>query len=167
MSAILKVTLLATNHDRKGFACGVPELDRYLQKQARQDLKRKLAVPYVLANDEGRIAGFYTLSSFSIEIGELPEKIANKLPYPKIPAVLIGRLAVDRSFQGQGVGERLLMDALSRSAEQGRTLGLWAIVVQAKNQSAADFYMKYDFMPLPGSRRHLFLPMKTIAALFQ
>ena len=160
-------SVLATGHDRNGFASGVSELDSYLQKQARQDLKRKLAVPYVLADDEGRIAGFYTLSSFSIEISELPEKIAGKLPYPNIPAVLIGRLAVDHEFQGQGIGEHLLMDALNRSAEQGRTMGLWAVVVHAKNKRAVTFYRKYGFIPFPGSARHLFIPMKTIAALFR
>lgn len=160
-------SVIATKHDRKNFTCGVPDLDRYLQKQARQDLKRKLAVPYVLADDAGRIAGFYTLSSFSIGISDLPEKIAGKLPYPKIPAVLIGRLAVDKSFQGQGIGEHLLMDALNRSAGQGRTMGLWAVVVHAKDKRAAAFYRKYDFVPFPGNIRHLFLPMKTVAALFR
>lgn len=167
MSVNLGISVLATSHDRKRFACGVPELDGYLQRQASQDLKRRLAVTYVLAESGGRIAGYYTLSNFSIELTELPEKMAGKLPYPRIPAVLIGRLAIDQDFQGRGIGERLLMDALNRSTEQSRAMASWAVVVHAKNESAANFYLNYGFIPFPGSSLHLFLPMKTIAALFR
>lgn len=167
MPADLTISVLAPRHDRKGFRCGVPELDGYLQRQARQDLKRRLAVPYILADAEGKIAGYYTLSNFTIELSAIPAAIAKKLPYPKIPAVLIGRLAVDNGSRGRGLGEHLLMDALNRAAGQSEVLGAWAVVVHSKSDAAAEFYGKYGFIPFPDNRRHLYLPMKTVAALFE
>src|ERR1700693_1638983 len=105
--------LLGPAHDRGGFSCGVPALDTYLQKQAGQDVRRHVAVAFVATSDGKTIAGYYTLSQYSVELGVLPEELAGKLPrYPLVPATLIGRLAVSAAFRGQGVGELLLMDAL-------------------------------------------------------
>lgn len=113
------------------------------------------------------IAGYYTLASYSVSPGELPPGTARKLPrYPQLPAAILGRLAIAEKYKGQGLGEHLLLDAMKRSLDQSMVMGLFALFVDAKDESAADFYRRYDFMPLPTRPLRLFLPMKTIADLF-
>lgn len=162
----IRFDLLGTVHDRAQFSCGVPALDTYLQKQARQDVRRRVAVAFVAAPDGKTIAGYYTLSQYSVELGVLPEEIAGKLPhYPLVPATLIGRLAVSAAFRGQGIGELLLMDALSRCLNGSREVASAAVIVDAKDAGAAAFYRKYGFLELPKMARRLFLPMATVEAL--
>src|ERR1700752_4208742 len=106
-----QVKLLGSSHDRLGFSCGLEPLDTYLKKQARQDVKKRVAAAFVLTPDGQTIAGYYTLSQFSVDLGMVPQDIARRLPkYPIVPATLIGRLAVSTAFRGQGAGELLLMD---------------------------------------------------------
>jgi len=113
------------------------------------------------------IAGYYTLAGYSVSPGELPPNVAKKLPrYPQIPAAMLGRLAIAEKYQGQGLGEHLLLDAMKRSLDQSRVMGLFALFVDAKDDNAADFYRRYEFIPLPTNPPRLFLPMKTIADLF-
>ena len=103
-------------HDRKGFVCGKEALDQYFQRQVTQDARRHLATPFVMVMPDGVIGGFYTLSSTALRLHDLPDDIAKRLPrYPLIPATLIGRLAIDRGYHGQGWGSFLLLDALHRS----------------------------------------------------
>ena len=117
--------------------------------------------------DRREIAGYYTLAAYSISPGDLPAEIAGKLPrYPQIPAALLGRLAVSGKYKGQGLGEYLLLDAMQRSLDQSKALGLFALFVDAKDEQAANFYRRYDFIPLPSQPLRLFLPMKTITDLF-
>jgi GNAT superfamily N-acetyltransferase len=100
--------------------------------QDGQDLRRACATSFVLSPKRGAssILGYYTLSSYGIDVGELPADVVKKLPrYPLIPATLLGRLAVDRRYQGQGVGEFLLMDALHRALVQSAEIGTAAVVV--------------------------------------
>ena len=158
---------LAKHHDRAAFSCGVKALDQYLQKQATQDVKRHVAVAFVLTPDSKTIAGFYTLSQYAIELDVIPEEIARKLPkYPLVPATLLGRLAVSAKFRSLRLGEKLLMDALCRSFQGSRQLASAAVVVDAKDDAAATFYRKYGFLKLPKVANRLFLPMGTIAELF-
>ena len=158
---------LGTRHDRAAFSCGHRQLDLYLQRQAGQDLKKKAAVPFVITPDGETIAGFYTLSQYAVDLGELPEEISKRLPrYPLVSATLLGRLAVDQRFRGRGLGERLLMDALYRALQSSLQVASAAVVVDAKDDRAVDFYRKYGFIDLPGMRRRLFLPMRTIEQLF-
>jgi hypothetical protein len=108
---------LGQKHDklRAAFSCGAESLDRYLKQQAGQDAKRRAAVPYVLVSTDNRIAGYYTLSSDNIRADDLPSEIVKQVKLPRCPvigATLIGRLARDLSFRGQGVGELLLVDDL-------------------------------------------------------
>jgi ribosomal protein S18 acetylase RimI-like enzyme len=113
------------------------------------------------------IAGYYTLAGYSVSPGELPPNVAKKLPrYPQIPAAMLGRLAIAEKYKGQGLGEHLLLDAMKRSLDQSRVMGLFALFVDAKDDNAADFYRRYEFIPLPTNPLRLFLPMKTIADLF-
>jgi len=163
--ANLRIEALEAHHNRAGFCCGIPDLDAYLQQRASQDLKRKLAAIFVLTEDSKTIAGFYTLSAHSIVGADLPPELAKRLPRFPLPVTLLGRMAVAQSLQGAGLGEYLLLDALNRSLGGSRQVASWAVVVDAK-AGARNFYLKHDFIALPGSPDRLFLPMKTIEALF-
>ena len=161
---------LGNHHNREDFSCGNSGLDRYLKEQARQDLRRGCAAPFVLAPERGgtSILGYYTLSSYGVDIGEFPADVAKKLPrYPLIPATLLGRLAVDRRYQGQGVGEFLLMDALHRALMQSAEIAAAAVVVDAIDAGAVKFYQHFGFVAFPLLAGRLFLPMKAVSALFQ
>jgi ribosomal protein S18 acetylase RimI-like enzyme len=159
---------LGSEHDRAAFSCGVRDLDRYLKQQASQDARNRVAAPFVLRGaDSRRIVGYYTLSAATIKLKELPADAARRLPrYPWLPAVLIGRLAVDREFAGQGWGKVLLVDALQRSVAQSRQIAAMAVVVDAKDDAARGFYERYGFQQLLEHQNRLFLPMKTIEQSF-
>jgi GNAT superfamily N-acetyltransferase len=164
------VELLRNDHKRADFSCGDASLDGYLKQQAGQDLRRACATPFVLVPEHGDtlILGYYTLSSYGIDIGELPADVAKKLPrYPVIPATLLGRLAVDRRYQGQGTGAFLLVDALRRALVQSTEIAAAAVVVDAIDADAAKFYQRFGFVPFPSTEGRLFLPMKTAAELFR
>ncbi len=162
-----QVQPLGPHHDRSGFSCGVEPLDNYLKRQARQDVRKRVAAVFVLIPDSSIIAGFYTLSQYSIDLGRIPQDIARTLPkYPIVPATLIGRLAVNAVFRGQGLGELLLMDALHRSLTLSQHVASAAVIVDAKDDPAMRFYRKYGFLELPNAKGRLFLPMATIEQLF-
>ncbi|HET9430825.1 MAG TPA: GNAT family N-acetyltransferase, partial [Chitinophagaceae bacterium] len=108
--------LLANSHERARFSCGKAMLDNYIQKRAKQDVKGKVSACFILSDDGGEIKGYYTLSNGSIPRSLLPGSIVKQLPkYQDLPVTLLGRLAVDKKFQGQKLGELLLLDALKRS----------------------------------------------------
>jgi ribosomal protein S18 acetylase RimI-like enzyme len=158
---------LGTSHDRAAFSCGVPPLDKYLQTQASQDMKKSLAAVYVLTPDGKTIAGFYTLSAYSVELDKIPDEIAKKLTrMPEVPATLIGRLARSNAFSGQRIGESLLTDALKRSLANSESVASWAVIVDGKDAGAVAFYKKYGFMEIPSTPNRLFFPMGTIAKLY-
>jgi len=161
---------LRDGHNRGDFSCGNASLDRYLKEQAGQDLRRNCAMPFVLLSDRPgtRILGYYTLSSYGIDVGDLPVEVVKKLPrYPLVPATLLGRLAVDRSFQAQGIGEFLLMDALRRALIQSAEIAAAAVVVDAIDAGAIKFYRHFGFVAFPAIADRLFLPMKAVASLFR
>jgi predicted GNAT family N-acyltransferase len=157
---------LGSNHDRVGFSCGVESLDRYLQKQARQDSDRKLASIFVLTSDGSTIAGFYSLSAQTIMADELSAALARKLPHFPLPATLLGRMAVSQTLRGQRLGEFLLMDALRRAWLATQQVASWAVIVDAK-QGAREFYIRYGFIAAAQCPDRLFYPMASIAKLFQ
>jgi ribosomal protein S18 acetylase RimI-like enzyme len=162
-----RVEPLGKQHDRASFSCGVELLDRYLQKQAGQDLAKRVAATFVITPDGKVIAGFYTLSAHAVNLADLPANIAKKLPrYPHVPATLLGRLAVSSNFQGQGIGELLLLDAFQRVVVSSREIASAVIVVDAKEERARAFYQHHDFIPLPSQPNRLFYPVKTIEMLF-
>jgi len=148
------------------FCCGVEALDRYFHHQVFQDIRRRLTACYVaLCGDPERICGFYTLSACHIALPNLPAEITRKLPpFPAIPAVRIGRLAVDTRFLGRGLGSAMLVDAARRVAESD--IAAFALVVDAKDAKAVAFYEHHGFSPLDvaGEGRTLFIPLKAIAA---
>jgi GNAT superfamily N-acetyltransferase len=158
---------LSSGHDRTIFCCGVEQLDRYFQQQATQDQRRFVAAPFVALDlDRNQIIGYYTLSATSILLEDLPPDIAKKLPkYPLLPATLLGRLAIHQSYQKQGWGDCLLMDALYRSYIN--EIASIAVVVDALNESAVSFYEYYQFIRFPDHPHRLFLPMKSIQNIFK
>lgn len=157
------IEALASQHDRKGFSCGVFALDRYLKEQAGQDIKRRAALCYVAhEQDSTRIAGYYTLSAGDVALRDMPEDIARRLPrYPVIPVARIGRLAIDTAFQGKRLGAALLWDAADRALRA--EMGVFALSVDAKDERAATFYRHYGFVTFDSQPLKLFLPLTTVA----
>ena len=163
-----RIDPIGKSHDRAQFSCGRAALDRYLQQQARQDAEKSAAAPFVLtAPPSLRVLGYYTLSASLVNTSELPDTLAKKLPrYPQLPVTLLGRLAVDQSMKGKGIGQFLLLDAWHRCLEAAGYIAAMAVVVDAKDDAAEAFYRHYSFVPLQRQPRRLFLPMKTVAGLF-
>lgn len=147
------------DHDRAGFVSGAEALDRYLREQASQDVKRRIATCFVaISASNGELAGYYTLAAAGVALEALAQEVARKLPrYPVVPAALLGRLAVSLRYQGQGLGGVLLADAILRVARAD--IGVFALLVDAKDGSAQSFYEHYGFMQLPGADRRLCLPI--------
>lgn len=157
-----------SKHERKHFTCGVEALDDYLKKQASQDIKRGVTQLYVRANEEGDIGAYYTLSAYTVALDELPPDFAKKLPrHPNVPAILLGRLAVHKQLQGQGLGSVTIADALMRAfVVSSEWIGVGAVVVDAIGESAAEFYQRHGFMLLPNSPLKLFVPITTVKQMF-
>jgi predicted GNAT family N-acyltransferase len=161
-SADLRIAPLGELHDRAGFSCGVESLDRYLETQAGQDVRRKANAVFVLGSEAEpeRVLGYYTLCAMAISQGEVPEAARKHVPrYPLVSCTLIGRLAVAKDQQGQRLGSILLADALLRAFESASTVGSSMVVVDALDEVAASFYAAHGFMRLPDSLR-LVMPMR-------
>ncbi|HHF7367442.1 TPA: GNAT family N-acetyltransferase [Legionella bozemanae] len=161
------ISSLNQTHQRQKFSCGMDLLDNYLHKQATQDYRRHISVTYILNdNENNQVAGYYTLSSSSIELTDLSDNLQSKLPqYPLLPATLIGRLAVDLKYQKQTLGELLLIDALKRSYQNAIEIASIAVIVEAINDNAIKFYKKYGFVPILSNESKLYLPIKSIGKL--
>lgn len=124
-----------------------------------------MAAPFVLVLPDGALGGYYTLSATAVKLSDLPNQTARRLPrYPLVPATLLGRLAVDRRFQGRGYGRFLLADALYRVARN--EIASFAVIVDAKDEAARRFYERESFLPLPDQPMKLFRPMADIKQLF-
>lgn len=161
-------TLLNSDYHKQDFQSGTHQLDNYLHHQAGQDVKRKLTAVFIFPGEDFTIKGYYTLSNDALSRKNIPEHLLKKLPpaYMKLPVTLLGRLAIDKSFQNQGLGGLLLIDALKRSYHTAvSSIGSMAVVVDPINDNATRFYLKYGFINLPDSGR-MFIPMGTIAQLF-
>lgn len=156
---------LADYHDREGFSCGVKELDDYFRKYARQNAEQGVAAVFVLVSkrNSSLVLGYYTLSATIIDAGKLPEDFRRKLPrYQQLPATLVGRLARSKDLGGKGIGEKILVNALRRSANNSRTIGSLAVVVDAKSDQAKQWYLKYGFLELRDHPNRLYLPLQSI-----
>ena len=162
------IEFLNNHHNKTNFDCTYETLNNYIKFQAGQDVKRKLTACYVLFDEDSkRIQGYFTLSNYSIPLSDLPEIYKKKLPknYHNIPTILLGRLAIDKKFQGFSYGKILLIDALKRSYEVSNEIGSFAVVVDPIDNIAEEFYSKYDFINLPDSGK-MFITMKTLKLLF-
>ncbi len=154
-------------HKRNAFTSGHERIDRYFRETVSQDCKRDYVTCYVLIErTTNKIAGFYTLSGYSIPLNNIPPELASKLPrYPSVPAVLIGWMGRDLTFRAEGIGSMLLYDAIRRVASA--PVGAYALCADAIDENAAAFYLKHQFQPLSSRPQTLFLPMKTAQTLVE
>lgn len=160
MTAGFRIEPLGPTHHRTGFSSGVEPLDRYLRELATQDIKRRISNCFVALDQAGIIAGYYTFAATSLAMTELSAEEVKRLPrYPLLPAGLIGRLAVDRRFQGRRLGGALIMDAAIRAAHADSAI--FALVVDAKDETAISFYLHHGFRQLVSKPATLFLPIAT------
>lgn len=160
-------------HDRTAFDSGVPSITRYLRRYARQNRELGIGVTYVLTGEgepeggESRpVLGYYTISSGEVAVRDLPEEERDRLPRYPIPVIRLGRLGVDRTVQGEGLGELLLVDALKRSGRIAEELGAYAVEVHALGQEARRFYERYGFTALEDDEDHLYLPISAVRTLW-
>jgi GNAT superfamily N-acetyltransferase len=157
----LQIQGLQSHHDRKDFDCGEAPLNDFLQRYARQQGDKDFSRTYVATEvAQSRILGFYAISSASIDFANWP--VTLRLPRYPVPIVRIGRLAVDTRSQGQGVGLALLQHAMTLAVTTAEKIGLYAVVVDAKHEAAAAFYMKFGFVRFPDQRLTLFLTTEVI-----
>lgn len=154
-------TLLTKADDLSGFSCRNPVFDNYLRERASQDMRRR-AANVVLFRKGGApdVVGYYTISSFGIALAELSDTMRKRLPrYPVVPAVLVGRLALDHRHEGMGLGRFLLIDALERAT--GLDVAVWGVVVDAVDDDAVQFYEHFGFIRLKSDSGRLILPIET------
>ena len=165
MSAPFRLEALTATHDRTAFSCGESELDRYFQTQVTQDIRRHITNCFVaIEAATGHVAAFYTIAAAGISISDIPPEMAKRLPrYPSLPAVRIGRLAVDQRVHGRGLGSALLADAARRTLEAAPAA--FALVVDAKNDGAVAFYEHHGFLRFAARPFTLFLPLATAAKI--
>lgn len=163
---VWSIQRLSADHDRSAFDCGHPVLNNWLRHQAGQFDRRDLARTFVaVVPGELRVRGYYAISSHRVVHEALPAPDAKGLPRLDVPVVLLGRLAVDRSVQGQGLGGLLLVDALKRTVQLADELRIRAVEVDAIDDDARWFYLHYGFRSLSDDPRHLFLPIHEIRKL--
>lgn len=163
----LIITPLGKQHDRKSFDCGEPSLNQYLHRYANQDTKRRVNRVFVASPPDAprQVIGYYSLSAGSLDTADLPETLRQRLPRYPVPVVLLGRLAVVESRQGKGLGSILLADALQRVVQASQVMAVYAVVVDALNDRAAQFYQQFGFIPFPSQPLKLFLPMDSVSPL--
>ena len=153
---------LSPHHDRRDFDCGVEELNSYLQRYSGQHERKGIGRTYVATKEtETRVLGYYTISSSAVAFEVVPEN----LPRHPVPVALIGRLAVDKVARSQRLGETLLIHALRSAQRAAKIVGIYAVVVDALDESAKSFYLKYGFNELTDDQLHLYLPMRAIERL--
>lgn len=161
-----RIERLERRHDRSRFDCGRLPLDVWLRERADQFDRRDLSRTFVAVRpDSATVVGYYALSAHCILFEELPDGESKGLPQFDLPAVLIGRLAVDRSVQGRGLGSLLLIDALRRCVDIADRTGVRFVEVDALDEAARTFYLRFGFRELLDDARHLLMPMQDIRRL--
>ena len=140
----LVIVPLTAAHNRAGFHCNVKALDQYIQKQAGQDVRRRISRVFVavLPDNPEEMIGYYTLSSLSIGLEDLPQKLTGKLPKHPVPAALIGRLAVSHNAQACGIGKMMLVDAIKRTLSVSDQIAIYAMAVDAINDNAPSAFIR-------------------------
>lgn len=162
-----KVEPLASHHDRSVFDCGEPSISEWIKHQASQFEARDLAQVYVLIRGgDRRVLGYYSISACHVRFEGIPPEHVKRLPKRiAIPAALIGKLAVDQSLRGQGLGSVLLYDALARIRDLAESIGIRAVVVDAIDERAREFYRHFKFIDFRDEPRRLFLPLSVVRKL--
>ena len=159
----MRVIPLTGNHDRQGFDCGRQELNDWLRKIARQHQDKGLSKTFVAIREDApdRIHGYYALTLAELENRHLPESWRKKLPR-RIPGVRLGRLAVDQRHHGKGLGELLLVDALTRAQRVYTEAGGIDLFVDAIDEQVASYYRRFGFEACPDHPLLLFLPVQVM-----
>jgi ribosomal protein S18 acetylase RimI-like enzyme len=153
---------LAPAYDRAGFSCGVAPLDRYFRELATQDIRRRVSNCFVALDPAGKVAGYYTFAATSLPLPDLAPEHARRLPrYSALPAVLIGRLAVDQAFRGRGLGSAMIVDAIARAMRAEPAI--FALIVDAKDDAARGFYEHLGFHQFTSRPMTLYLPIAEAA----
>jgi GNAT superfamily N-acetyltransferase len=157
----LRIEKLHRTHPIEQFTCGQPELDRFLIRHALHAQQANSSQTYVaISGDE--IVGFYTIVAGAVHHADAPERVVKGMPRHPIPLLVLARLAVHAEAQGRGIGAGLLLDALGRTLQVADMIGVRALAVHAKDDSAAGFYRHFGFTPSPSDPRHLFMLIKDI-----
>jgi len=154
----LRIELLTRQHDRKQFDCAEPSLNEWLQRMALQQQEKNFARTRVMVESDrpAHILGYYALLPAQVDTTHFPA--SRKLPR-RLPCLLLGRLAVHRTAQGQGIGELLLVDGIERTRRSIAEIGGAGLYADALNERSATFYMRYGFQPLTGDSKRLFLSL--------
>lgn len=163
MSTYSRPRPIAATDDTSAFDSGEPLVDEYLRKRALANHTEGASRCFVTVHDD-RVAGFYALAAGGIYRRDVAGKVRRNMPEP-IPVILLSRLAVDRKHQGCGLGKQLLRDAVLRSVEVSEIIGVRVMLIHAKNETARDFYARFDFEPSPTDPSHLLLLMQDARAL--
>jgi GNAT superfamily N-acetyltransferase len=160
VTAPFRVEALGPAHARETFSCGVQALDQYLVTQASQDVRRRMSACYVAVEvSSNRLAAYYTLAAGGVPLNDLPPELTKRLPrYPSVPVARVGRLAVEQAFHGRKLGAALLADAALRAAQS--EVAVYALIVDVKDDVAAEFYRHHGFDPIGGNARQLFVPLQ-------
>jgi ribosomal protein S18 acetylase RimI-like enzyme len=162
-----RLKLLERKHPRKKFCSGDSQVDDWLVRNALQQQDKRLSVTRVLVDDEDAIAGYYTLATGQVDFGDLPPEISKRLPRRLLPVAVLAWLGVHEDKQGQGLGGRLLAQALRDAHEAGKTFAFVAVILDAVNDAAKAFYQRWDFEEMPGHPYRLFLSSAKLDAMMQ
>lgn len=167
MPADWRVEPLQRDHDRSRFDCGEPALDEYLARFARQNQESGVARTFVAVDPTvpTQILGYYSLAVGAIDRASLPPNATRRFPSFPLPIARLARLAADRGQQGKGLGDDLLVDALSRCLRLAESVGIIAVVIDAKHEKAKAFYSRYEFEALPDHPLTLWLPLSGLRKL--
>jgi GNAT superfamily N-acetyltransferase len=158
---------LSKDHDLSRFDCGNDALSLWLKRFAWTNVQNDAARVYVAHRRDQLVVGYHALTAGSVSRAEAPERIARGLAAHPIRVVVLGRLAVDQTHQGKGLGATLLQDALLRAAQAAETVGVRAVLVQAIDSAARSFYLRFGFSPLPADEMRLMLLMKDLRAFLR
>lgn len=163
MSAPFRLSVLGPEHNREGFTCGVAALDVYLARHASQDMRRRACACYVAVDvPTSTVAGYYTLAAGGVALTDLPPALTKRLPrYPSVPVARVGRLAVASAYQGRKLGAALLADAAVRAMRS--EVAVFALVVDAKDETAEAFYGHHGFVRFGTTTRQMIVPLLRLA----
>ena len=163
------IELLSREHDRDGFDCGVEALNVYLRNTARQHIEKQISMTYVLVEKASAplkpVLGYFTIGMCEVLASRLPPKLAKKYP-TSIPAIRLGRLAIDTRHQGRKLGQALLIAALRQYVTAAESIGGVAMIVDAKDEQASAFYQHFGFTPFIDEPLKLFIPLGVVKQLF-
>lgn len=161
----LQLVRLAQKHPRRRFDCGEERVNQWLSTKAWQHQKKRLSVTKVVVDQALDIAGYYTLATAQVDFGDLPHDIAKRLPRRALPVAVLAWLGVDKKYQGQGLGGRLLASALRDCCDAGKTFPFVAVVIDCLDPAAKSFYQRWNFAELPGHPLRLFLSAAHLEAM--